>query len=141
MHARDAEPRVELAAVDDRRAARRGGARERRGGLRQAVAEKNQAVRLLAVQHERVALLPPFVVLGVPDEHRVVFALRGILDALEDEREKRVRDVGDGHQQLAGARPPEILGGGIRDVAQDVDGLEDLQPRLDGDDIRVAQDP
>ena len=138
VHARDAEPRVELAAVDDRRAARRRAARQRRGRLGQAMAEEDQAVGLLAVQHEGVALLAAFVVLRVADEHRVVFALRGVLDALEDEREERVRDVGDGDEQLAGAGGAQVLRGRVRNVAEDVDGLEDLQPRLDRDDIRAC---
>ena len=62
---------VELAAVDDRRAGRRHRAHQIAGRLRQAVAEKDQAVGLLALQHQRVPLLALLVVLRVAEQHRV----------------------------------------------------------------------
>ena len=101
VHAGDAEARAELAAVDDRRAAGRHRADERRRFLRQAVAEEDQAVGLLALQHQRVAFLALLVVLRVAEQHGVAFALRGVFDALEDQREERVRDVRHGHEQLS----------------------------------------
>ena len=111
VDARDAELRAELAAVDDRRAARRHRADERRGFLRQAMAEDDQAVGLLALQHQRVALFPLLVVLGVAEQHRIAVPLGRVFDALEDQREKRVRDVRNRDQQLAGAQRPQVLRG------------------------------
>ena len=141
VDAGDAEARVELAAVDDRRAARRGGVGEGGGGARQAMAEENQPVGLLAVQHQRVALLAALVVLRVADQHRVVVALRRFLDALQDQREERIGDVGHRDQQLAGARRAQVLGGRVGNIAERFDGLEDLELGADRDDVGTAEHP
>ena len=70
VHARNAEARAELAAVDDRRAARAAHQRRARGFFRQPMAEKDQAVGFLPLQHHRVALFALLVVLRVADAAR-----------------------------------------------------------------------
>ena len=129
----------ELAAVDDRRAARRHRAHERGRLLRQPVAEEDQAVGFLALQHQRVAFFALLVVLRVADEHRIALALRGVFDALEDQRKERVGDVRHGDEQLAGAQRAQVLGGGVRLVAEALDRLHDLAARVGRDDARLAQ--
>ena len=141
VHARDAEARTELAAVDHGRASRRHRANQRRRFLRQAVAEDDQAVRLLAFEHERVAILALLVVLRVAQQDGVAFTLRGVFNSLKDQRKKWIRDVRDGHQQLAGAQRPEILGGGIRRIVEELDCLHHLAARVGRHDARLAQHP
>ena len=79
-------------------------AHQRRRFLRQTMAEEDQAVGFLPLQHQRVAILALLVVLGVAEQHGVALTLRGVFDSLEDQREERIGDVGHGDQQLAGAR-------------------------------------
>jgi hypothetical protein len=119
VHAGHAKPRIELATVDDRRAPREHRAHQRRGLLRQTVAEKDQAVRLFPPQHRRVAVLARLVVLRVAEQHGVALALRGVFDAAEDQREKRVGDVGHRDEQLAGLERAQVLGRGVRRIAED----------------------
>ena len=100
VHARNTERGAELAAVHDRRAPRLHHANHRRGFARKPMAEKNQPVSLFAPQHHRVALFAFLIVLRVADEHRVAFALGDGFDALEDQREERIGNIGDRHDQL-----------------------------------------
>ena len=139
VHARDAEPRAELAAVDDRRAPRRHRADEHRGLLRQPVPEEDEPISFLTFQHQRVPLLALIVVLRVADEHRVAAALRGVFDALQNEREKRIRDVGHGDEELRRPERPQILRRGVRLVAEAFDRLHHAAPRVGRDDVGLAQ--
>ncbi len=139
VDAGDAEARVIFAAVDHRRDPRRGRFDQRGRFLRQAMAEENQAVRLLALQHQGVALFAAFVVLRIAEEHRVAFPLRGIFDPLQDEREEGIGDVRHGHQQLAGAGGAQVFRRGIGRVAEGIDRFHHLEPGGFGDDARLAE--
>ena len=102
--------------------------------------EENQAVRLLAAQHHRVGFFALFLVLRVAEQHRIAFALRGALDALQDLRKKRVGDVGHGDEQLAGLVRPEILCRRVRRKFKAFDRLQDSAASGRGDDARLAED-
>ena len=112
---------------------------QRRRFRRQAMAEHDQAIGFLALQHQRVAILARLVVLRVAEQHRVAVALRRVLDSLEDEREERVGDVGHGDEQLAGAERAQVLGGGVRGVVEQLDRLHHPAPRVGRDDARLAE--
>ena len=140
VDARQPQPRAEFAAVDDRRAPRGDALHQRRRLFRQPVAEEDQAVGLLPLEHFRVAFLPLLLVLRVADQHVVPLALRRVLDALEDEREEGVRDVGDGDNQLAGAQRAQALGDRVRREAEAFDRLQDAPAGARRDDVRAAQD-
>ena len=94
----------------------------------------------LRLQHQRVAILALLVVLRVAEQHRVAFALRGVFNALEDQREEWIRDVRDGDEQLAGAQRAQVLGRGVRRVIEELDGLHHFAARIGRDDIRLAED-
>ena len=101
--------------------------------------EEDEAVGLAPLQHQRVLLLAFVVVLGVAEQHRVAGAQRRALDALQDQREERVGDVGDGDQHLAGAQRAQALGGGVRRVAERLDRRHHRGPRLGVDHVGTAR--
>ena len=140
VDAGDAEPRRELAAVDDRRAPRRHRPHQRRRFLRQPMAEEDQAVGFLPLEHQRVAILARLVVLRVAEQHGVAFALRGVFNSLENQREKWVGDVGHRDEQLAGAQRAQVLGRGVRRVVEELDGLHHFAAGVGRDDVGLAQD-
>jgi hypothetical protein len=136
----DTEPGVVLTTVDHRGAARRDAADERLRGVGQPVPEEDQPVGLLAPQHQRVALFPGLVVLGVAEQHRVAVPVGGVFDALEDQREERVADVGNRDEELARAQGAKMARRRIGRVAEILDRLQDLVPRDWRDDVRLAHD-
>ena len=140
MHARNTEAGAELAAVDDGGAAGCDGADQVGRRLRQPMAEEDQPVRFFPFQHERIAFFAFLVVLRIAEQHRVAFTLRGVLDALQNQREERIRDVRHGDQELAGSEHPEILGGGVRFVREPFDGLQHFAARGRCDDIGLTED-
>ena len=71
------------------------------------MAEKDQAVSFLALQHLCVTLFAFFLVLRIADENVVALALGGVFDAFENQREEWVRDVRNRHDQLAGSQRPQ----------------------------------
>ncbi len=73
------------------------------------MAEEDQSVGFLPLQHERVAVFARLVVLRVAEEHRVALALRGLFDALENQREKWIGDVRHRDEQLSGSKRAEVL--------------------------------
>ena len=101
--------------------------------------KKNQPVSLFAPQHHRVPLFAFLVVLRVPDEHRVAFALGRRFDALENQREERIGNVGDRDDQLPRFQRAEIFRRGIRLVSEALDGLNAHGAACFGDDIGAAQ--
>ena len=103
------------------------------------MAEEDQAVRFLPLQHQRVALFALLVVLRVAEQDGMPFALRRVLDALEDQREERVGDVGDRDEQLAGPKRPQVLGGGIRRVGHDLHRVQDAAAGFGRHHLRTAQ--
>jgi hypothetical protein len=105
------------------------------------MSEKDQAVGLLLKQHLRVSLLARRVVLRVTDEHGVAGLQGRVLNALEDQREKRIGNVGDCDQNLARPLRAEILGGGVRRVTELFDRAHHTGPRLERDTyVRSAHD-
>ncbi len=54
------------------------------------MSQEDQPVSFLSLQHRRVALLAGLVVPRVAEEHRVPFALRRVLDDLQDQRKERI---------------------------------------------------
>ena len=139
VDARHAEPRIELAAVDDRRAPRRDRVGEGRRFLRQPVTEKDQAVGFLAPQHQRVPLLAGLLVLRVADEHGIALALRRVFDALQDQREKRIGDVRHGDEELRGPQRAQILRGRVRRVAERLDRPQHFAAGVGRHDVGLAQ--
>jgi hypothetical protein len=88
---------------------------------------------------KRKELFALLVILGIAHQHRVAFAQRGVLDALQNQREKRIRQIGDGDQNLAGAKRAQALRRGIRLVAQPFNGREDPASRGGGDDAWLTE--
>ena len=131
--------RAELATIDHRRTQRGHGPYQLRRDLRQPMAEKNQAVRFLAPEHQRVAFLAVGIVLGVANQHRIALALRRVFDALQDQREERIRDVRNHDQDFSRPSGAEVLGGGVRRVAEMFDRLEHPESGAGGHDVRAAE--
>src|SRR3954470_1667315 len=67
------------------------------------------------------------------------FALCGIFDPLQDQREERVRDVGNGDQELARPEGPQVLGRGVRRVRHDFDRVQHAAACFRRDHLRTAQ--
>jgi hypothetical protein len=139
VDAGDAQPRAEFAPVDDRGASRRQAFHQRRSFLGQAMAEKNQAIGLLALEHRGVTLFALVIMLRVAEEDGVPPALRRVLDALQDLGEERVGDVGHRDQQLARAQRAQVRGRGIRRVAEPLDRLHHLLARSRRDHVGSAE--
>ncbi len=139
VDARHTEGRAELTTIDHRRTKRGHGSDELRRDLRQPMAEKNEAVRFLAPQHQGVAFLAVGIVLGVANQHRITLALRRVFDALQDQREERIRDVRDHDQDFSRPSGAEVLGGGVRRVAEMFDRLEHPESGAGGHDFRAAE--
>jgi hypothetical protein len=141
VNARDAEARAEFAAVDDRRAARRRRLDQGRRFLGQPVAEKDQAVGFLALQHQGVALFTLGVVLGVAEQHRVAAALGRVFDPLQDLGKERVGDVRNGDDQLPGAEGSKVRRYEVGREAETLDLLQHLLAGFRRDHIRPAEHP
>ena len=104
------------------------------------MAEDDQAVGLLPLQHQRVAVLARFVVLRVAEQHGVAVALGGVFNPLKNERKKWIRDVGHRDEQCARAERAQIFRRGVRRVVEQLYGLQDLAAGVGRDDARLAED-
>ena len=140
VRAGDRQPGAELAAVHDG-----GSGAECRNhlsqGVRQAVAEEDQTVGLLAQQHLRVLLLAGLLVAGVAQQDGIAGCGGGFFDTPDHLREERVGDVGDGDQDLVGAQGAERLGGQVGDVAQVNNRRPDPRARRLRHPLRRTQHP
>jgi hypothetical protein len=70
------------------------------------VAEEDQTIGFASLQHQGIPLFAVVVVLRVTEEHRVAGAQGRGLDALQDQGEERVGDIGNGDEQLADRSAP-----------------------------------
>src|SRR5262245_6467095 len=93
---------AELATVHNRRASAVGQTHKVRRFFRQAMAEKDQTVRLSLLEHRCIAFFTVDVVLCVPNKHRITLPLRRVFDALKDERKERIRKIRHRYEKLAG---------------------------------------
>ena len=139
VDARSPQRGAELATVHDRRAFRAHRANQRGRLPRQPMAEENQTVGLLALQHHRVAFFAFLVVLRISDEHRIAFALGSGLDALQNQRKERVGDIRNRHDDFSGLQRAQVFGCRVGLVAQLLDRLENPAPRGRSHDARLAE--
>ena len=61
------------------------------------MAEEDQAVHLSAQEHLAIALLPPRIVVRITQHHGIPLTMSRLFNTLDDQREKRVGDVRNGH--------------------------------------------
>ena len=96
----------------------------------------------LDAEREHVLDVAPLALeigLGVREDDVVPRAPGHVLGAVDDQREERVRDVGDDQADRAGLASDQTLGESVRDVAELGDRLLDPAPRL-GADARARVD-
>ena len=102
--------------------------------------EKDKAIRLTALQHLRVPLFAFHIMLCIAYQNRVALAQRGVFDALEDQREKWIRNVRNRHKNFPGSQSSQVLRGRIRRITKHLDSAHDLSTRARSDDLGTAED-
>jgi hypothetical protein len=104
------------------------------------VAEHDQTVSFLTLEHERVAILALLVVLRIAEQHGVAFTLRRVFNSLENQRKKWIGDVRHGDEQLARAQRAQVFRRGVRLVVEELDRLHHFTARVGRHDTGLAQD-
>src|SRR5436309_15850293 len=122
--------RAELTAIDDRRALWLRCAHQVCGFFGKAMAEENETVGLSSLQHRSVSLLTFEIVLGVSEQDSISLAQSCLFDTLENQREKRIRNVRHRDQEFAGSQRSQVFRCRIRHVADAVNSLHDFAPSV-----------